>query len=79
MIFNIDEVLKSGIKELLARKSFQSREKVLSSMANKGRLRLEEVNLFRLQVYERVMICLVEVYERGERSAIPVCKKTQKD
>ena len=79
MIFNIDEVLKSGIKELLARKSFQSREKVLSSMANKGRLRLEEVNLFRLQVYERVMICLVEVYERGGRSAIPVCKKTQKD
>ena len=79
MIFNIDEVLKSGIKELLARKSFQSREKVLSSMANKGRLRLEEVNLFRLQVYERVMICLVEVYERGGRSAIPVCKKKQKD
>ena len=60
MIFNIDEVLKSRIKELLARKSFQSREKVLSSMANKERLRLEEVNLFRLQVYERVMICLVD-------------------
>ena len=79
MIFNIDEVLKSRIQELLARKSFQSREKVLSSMANKGRLRLEEVNLFRLQVYERVMICLVEVYERRGRSAIPVCKKTQKD
>ena len=79
MIFNIDEVLKSRIKELLARKSFQSREKVLSSMANKERLRLEEVNLFRLQVYERVMICLVEVYERGGRSAIAVCKKTQKD
>ena len=34
---------------------------------------------FRLQVYERVEILVVEVYERVGKSVIWICKKAQKD
>ena len=33
---------------------------------------------FRLQVYERVGILLVEVYERGVKSVIWVCERTHR-
>ena len=36
---------------------------ILSTMAHKGRLRLKGVPFFRLQVYDRVGILLVEVSE----------------
>ena len=34
--------------------------------------------VFRLQVYERVGISLVEVHDKGEKSLIFVCKRVQK-
>jgi len=33
---------------------------------------------FRLQVYERVGILLIEVYERGGKSVILVCNRTNR-
>ena len=42
------------------------------------RLRPEGVPFFRLLVYGRVGISLIEVYERGGKSVILVCKKAQK-
>ena len=33
---------------------------------------------FRLQVYKRVRILLVEIYERGGESVISICKRTKK-
>ena len=60
-------------------------------MAYTRRLRPERVTFFRLQVYERVRISLVEVYEKYKmirnlskvyesvgKSVILVCKKVQK-
>ena len=44
-------------------------ERVLSIMAYTGRLRPKGVSFFRLQVYERVGILLVVVYE-GRKSVI---------
>ena len=44
-----------------------------------GRLRPKKVPFSGLQVYERVGISLVEVFEREEKSVISVCKKTQTD
>jgi len=45
---------------------------VLLIMAFRGKLRPKGVPFFRLQVYERVGILLVEVYERAEKSVISV-------
>jgi len=45
---------------------------VLPIMVYTGRLRPKGVPFFRLQVYERVGISLVEVYERVEKSVISV-------
>ena len=47
-------------------------------MAYRGRLRLKGVPFFRLQVYDRVGILLVEVYESVGLSVISVRKKDQK-
>ena len=38
----------------------------------------EKGTFFRLQVYERVGILLVEVYKRGGKSVIWVCERTPK-
>ena len=43
---------------------------VLPIMAYTGRLRLKGVPLFRLQVYEKIAILLIEVYERVGKSVI---------
>ena len=43
-----------------------------------GEAPLKRGTFFRLQVYERVGILLVEVYERGEKSAIWVCERAQR-
>ena len=42
--------------------------------ADMGRLHLKGGTFFRLQVYERVGISLVEVHERVGKSVISVCK-----
>ena len=47
-------------------------------MAYTGRLPLKGVPFFRLQVYDRVGILLVEVYESVGLSVISVRKKDQK-
>ena len=47
-------------------------------MAYTGRLPLKGVPFFRLQVYDRVGILLVEVYESVGLSVISVRKKAQK-
>ena len=47
-------------------------------MAFTGRLHPKGVPFFRLHVYERVGISLVEVYKRVGKSVIPVCKEDQK-
>ena len=47
-------------------------------MAYTGRLRLKGVPFFRLQVYEREGILLVEAYESVGKSVISVRKKAQK-
>ena len=44
-------------------------------MANKLN---NEYTFFRLQVYEKVGISLVEVYKRVGKSAIRVCERAQK-
>ena len=50
----------------------------LPIMAYVGRPHPKRAPFFRLQVYERVGILLVKVYERVRKSAISVCKKGQK-
>ena len=50
---------------------------ILSTMAYTGRLRLKGVPFFRLQVYDRVGILLVEVCKSVGSSVISVRKKTQ--
>ena len=39
---------------------------------------LKRGNIFRLQVYERAGVSLVEVHDRVEKSLMFVCKKVQK-
>ena len=51
---------------------------ILSTMAYTGRLPLKGVPFFRLQVYDREGILLVEVYERVGKSVISVCESAQK-
>ena len=52
---------------------------VLLMMAYTGRLRPKGVPIyFRLQVYEKIRISLVEVYKRGGKSVIWVCERAQK-
>ena len=51
---------------------------ILSTMAYRGRLRLKGVPFFRLQVYDRVGILLVEVCESVGLSVISVRKKAEK-
>ena len=46
-------------------------------MANTDEAQLERGTFFRLQVYERVEISLVEGYERAGKSVILVGKKAQ--
>ena len=38
----------------------------------------ERGTFFRFQVYERIVVSLVEVYQRGEKSVIAVCGRTCK-
>ena len=47
-------------------------------MAYTGRLRSKGVPFFRLLVYERAGISLVELYRRVEKSVIWVCERAQK-
>ena len=51
---------------------------VLPIMALYGEAPPERGIFFRLQVYERVGILLVEVYKRGGKSVIWVCERAQK-
>ena len=51
---------------------------VLPIMAHTERFRPKRVTFFGLQVYERVGILLVEVYEMVGKSAIWVCERAQK-
>ena len=53
-------------------------EGILSTMAYMGRLPLKRVPFFRLQVYDREGILLVEVYESVGSSVISVGEKAQK-
>ena len=53
-------------------------ERVLSIMACTGRLRPKEVPFFRLLVYERLGILLVEVFKRAGKSVIWVCEMAQR-
>ena len=50
---------------------------ILSTIAYTGRLRLKGVPFFRLQVYDREGVSLVEVYERVGKSGISVCESAQ--
>ena len=52
---------------------------VLPIMAYTGRLRPKGVLFLWLQVYQRVGILLVEVYERVAKSVIWVCKRARKE
>ena len=45
---------------------------------NDGEALPERVIFFRLQVYDRVGILLVELYKRVGKSVIRVCERTQK-
>ena len=47
-------------------------------MAYTERLRPKRVSFFRLQVYERVGISLVELYKRVDKSTIWVCTRAHK-
>ena len=51
---------------------------ILSTMAYTGRLALKGVPFFRLQVYEKEGVLLVEVYERVGKFGISVCESAQK-
>ena len=53
---------------------------IYSMMAYTGRLRPKGVTFFRLQLYERVGISLIEVpvYKRVGKSVIWVCERAQK-
>ena len=53
-------------------------EGVLPIMTYTERLRKNRGIFFRLQVYERVGISLVEVYKRVGKSVIWVCERAQK-